>query len=72
MPEGQQLWETIVSNKPRNERENGQGWELELRLRISNIPVRTGEDREVSEGTEIVPSQAEMTGQFPATQKALS
>lgn len=71
MPEGQQLWET-VSDRPRNERENGQGWELELRLKISNIPVRTGEDREVSEGTERVSSQAEMTGQFPATQKSLS
>lgn len=61
-----------MSDRPRNERENRQGWELELRLRNSNVPVRTGEDRQVSEGTERVSSQPEMTGQFAATQTSLS
>lgn len=50
-PEGQQLWETAVSDRPRKERHNTQGRELELKQRNSNIPVRTGADRQVSEGT---------------------
>lgn len=61
-----------MSDRPRKERHNTQGWELELKQRNSNIPVRTGADRQVSEGTEGVSSQPEVTGQFAATQKSLS
>lgn len=41
-----------MSDRPRKKRDSTQGWELQLRQRNSNIPVRTGEDRQVSEGTE--------------------
>lgn len=61
-----------MRDRSRNERENRQGLELVLRLRISNSPVRTGEDREVSESAEKFSSQPETTGKFPATQKSLS
>lgn len=61
-----------MSDRTRNERENRHGWELEHRLRNSNVPVRAGEDRQVSEGTERVPSQPETIRQFAATQKSLN
>lgn len=61
-----------MRDRTRNERENRQSWEVELRLRISNVPVGTREDWEVSEGAEGFSSQTEMIEKFPATQKSLT